>query len=115
MSHRLRLLPEARDDIREARLWYEEQRAGLGKECVQVVETALGAIRGNPARFPPIYKHFRRALFHRFPYGIVFAATDDTVQVASPACTRVGTRTPGSIAYSRRSRIRREVQRRAPS
>lgn len=83
MSYRLRLQPEARDDIREARLWYDEQRAGLGKDFVQEVETALGAIRSNPARFSPIYRHFRRALLHRFPYGIVFAVSDDTVQVVA--------------------------------
>lgn len=81
MSYRLRLQPEARDDIREARLWYDEQRAGLGREFVEEVETVLGAIRTNPARFTVVYRHFRRALLHRFPYGIVFAVTDETVQV----------------------------------
>ncbi len=81
MSYKLRLQPEARDDIREARLWYEKQRAGLGGEFVQEVEAALGAVRTNPARFSLVYKHFRRALLHRFPYGIVFAVTDDTVQI----------------------------------
>lgn len=83
MSYKLRLQPEARDDIREARLWYDEQRAGLGREFVEEVETVLGAIRSNPARFTVVYRHFRRALLHRFPYGIVFAVTDDTVQVVA--------------------------------
>lgn len=87
MSYGLRLQPEARDDIREARRWYDEQRAGLGREFVEEVETALGAIRENPARFTLIYRHFRRALVHRFPYGIVFAVVDDTVQIV--ACLHV--------------------------
>lgn len=83
MTYRLRLQPEARDDIREARLWYDEQRDGLGREFVEEVETVLGAIRSNPARFTVVHRHFRRALLHRFPYGIVFAVTDETVQVVA--------------------------------
>jgi plasmid stabilization system protein ParE len=87
VSYGLRLQPEARDDIREARRWYDGQRAGLGREFVEEVQTVLGAIRDNPARFTPIYRHFRRALLNRFPYGIVFAVAGDTVQVV--ACLHV--------------------------
>jgi plasmid stabilization system protein ParE len=87
VSYRLRLQPEARDDIRSAARWYNKQRRGLGEEFVQEVEASLSVIREQPYRFPIMYRHFRRTLLHRFPYGISFAVVDDTIQVV--ACLHV--------------------------
>ena len=42
------LLPEAKADVADAYLWYEEQSLGLGAEFLRCVETALVAIQRTP-------------------------------------------------------------------
>ncbi|HEX7243722.1 MAG TPA: type II toxin-antitoxin system RelE/ParE family toxin [Longimicrobiaceae bacterium] len=81
MTYRLRLQPEARDDIRSAVRWYEDQKAGLGRDFLLDVEASFAAIRDQPLRFPSVHPRFRRALLHRFPYGLAFAVADDMVEV----------------------------------
>ena len=72
MSYSLILRQEAEKDLVEAYKWYEEKVPGLGSDFLTVIERALELIQENPARFPVIYRNVRRALMHRFPYGIFY-------------------------------------------
>jgi plasmid stabilization system protein ParE len=62
----------ARADIRQARGWYEQQRAGLGGDFVTAVDATVAGIVAMPQRFPEVSPGFRRALVDRFPYKVVF-------------------------------------------
>lgn len=66
------LVPEAKADVSDAYLWYEEQSLGLGLEFLRCVEIALLAIQRTPLIFPVIHATYRRALVHRFPFAIFF-------------------------------------------
>lgn len=46
------LLPEAKADVADACLWYEEQSMGLGMEFLRCIETALLAIQRAPLSYP---------------------------------------------------------------
>ena len=70
MSRRLILRPEAEEDLREAYIWYEQQRPGLGDELLRAVDDCLAAVRRYPMMNPVVHKEARRALTHRFPYGV---------------------------------------------
>lgn len=72
MSRRLIVRPDAEADLREAFLWYERQRQGLGDEFLDEVDAALGSIHRYPLMYPVIYKEAHRALTHRFPYGVFY-------------------------------------------
>jgi plasmid stabilization system protein ParE len=63
--------PNAEADLREAQLWYESQRAGLGDELLQEISRAIAALRQNPER-PVYYRGFRRLLTRRFPYKLFY-------------------------------------------
>ena len=64
--------PGAQADIREAALWHESRRPGLGIERIEQ----------NPLQFPEIESGVRRALLRRFPYAIYFVAADCPTVIA---------------------------------
>ena len=63
------LVPEAKADVTEAYLWYEEQSIGLGMEFLRCVETVLLSIQRTPQSYPVVHMSYRRVLVRRFPTG----------------------------------------------
>ena len=80
---RLILSPPAEADIADAYFWYESQQAGLGAEFLEEVSSAFAAMNFESLRFPAIYRTIRRALIHRFPYGIFFVVSGDELAVVA--------------------------------
>lgn len=80
---RLIVRPDAEADIAAAYDWYEERRDGLGREFLAEVSTVIDAVRSDPLQFPAIFRTLRRALVHRFPYGVFFVARTDTIIVVA--------------------------------
>lgn len=60
-------LPEANEDLLEARAWYDNIRRELGDRFALAVEAAVEAITENPMQFPVVYRNRRRAGVRRFP------------------------------------------------
>jgi len=71
------LLPEAKADVADAYLWYEEQSMGLGMEFLRCVEAALLAIQRAPLSYPTVHESYRRSLVRRFPFAIFFEFEPD--------------------------------------
>jgi toxin ParE1/3/4 len=71
VSWRVIIRPKAEADLREARLWYETQRIGLGDELLQEISHAIDLLNENPER-PIYYRGFRRSLTRRFPYKLFY-------------------------------------------
>ena len=69
MTRRLLFRPEAQSELLDARVWYEEQRAGLGHLFAAAVETTIAAILEDPSAYPRVYGDTRRALVNRFSYA----------------------------------------------
>ena len=69
---RLTVRPEAELDAFEAASWYENEREGLGLRFVTELQATMTRISEGPQRFPVVYKEFRRAILHRFPFGVFF-------------------------------------------
>lgn len=46
--------PEARVEFREAAVWYEEQRRGLGERFQRAVRRIVNSILADPVRFRPV-------------------------------------------------------------
>ena len=62
-------IPEANEDLQEARAWYDNMRPELGERFARAVEVTVEAIAGYPLQFPVVYRSRRRAGVRRFPYG----------------------------------------------
>lgn len=76
MKSPLRVRPEAARDIEEAASWYEQQRYGLGHEFLDEVLKTYTRIVDQPVLFPTVHRKTRRALIHRFPFGVYYRAEE---------------------------------------
>lgn len=83
MSYRLIIRKKPELQLAEAFEWYEKQRASLGLEFLQSVETTLTFIENNPLLFQIRYKNIRSALTPHFPYGIFYFVEENTIVVVA--------------------------------
>jgi plasmid stabilization system protein ParE len=72
MTLEVRLTPEAEQDFADAAAWYEEQRSGLGLEFLHEAQVVLASIAERPLSYPIVHRTARRALLHRFPFGVFY-------------------------------------------
>jgi plasmid stabilization system protein ParE len=71
--------PKAATDIETARGWYERERQGLGDEFLDEVLTTVQSVLAMPEAYPVVKRQTRRALVHRFPYGLFYRVADETI------------------------------------
>jgi toxin ParE1/3/4 len=87
---RVRVEPEAKEELAAAAAWYEERRAGLGLELLAEVDAVFEAIARRPGRFP-LYPRVapelrvRRAAARRFPYSSAFINLATVIRVLAVA------------------------------
>jgi plasmid stabilization system protein ParE len=72
----VRVQPRAKSHLNEAYEWYDEQRAGLGREFLEAIEDCIEQIADNPGMFPVHRGRIRRAVAHRFPYLIFYVVEE---------------------------------------
>lgn len=77
----VRLHPEAEGEFRDAIVWYDHQRKGLGSEFVLCVDEAIERIRRNPETYPEVHKHTRRIVVKRFPFAVFYEIGVDEIRV----------------------------------
>ena len=73
--------PQAEGELLDARQWYEERRTGLGEAFRSAVDEVVARVSGQPRLFPRVHGEMRRALVHRFPYGLYFEIVEDQIVV----------------------------------
>lgn len=73
--------PEAAEEGRRARLWYEGRSKNAGKSFAQKLEVAIEHILDNPESWPFVDEPFRRYLMHRFPFGLIYRYDPDSDNV----------------------------------
>jgi len=83
MNRDVYLRPEANADLEEAYHYYEKCGKGLGEDLVHCVEDVLQKLSENPKHYPVIHRRVRRALIHRFPYGIFFVEEENRLVVTA--------------------------------
>ena len=83
MTLELRLRAEAELDLADAALWYEEQRSGLGHQFLDEVLATFTIIAKTPLSYQLVHRNTRRALVHRFPFGIYYRIETSMIVVVS--------------------------------
>jgi len=81
MTQRVAFRPQADEEVREARWWYEEQQSGLGSKFAGAVDEVVARVTENPLAFPSVRGETRRAILRRFPYCLYFRVLRDEVIV----------------------------------
>jgi plasmid stabilization system protein ParE len=67
-----KLHEDAEDELERAHDYYEQKRAGLGREFVYEFRRGVDRILENPKSWAPLDEPYRRYRLHRFPYGVVY-------------------------------------------
>lgn len=75
--------PEAEAELLEARAWYESRSPGLGFEFARAVEVAVESALRMPLAYPTIEGEFRHILLSRFPYLVIYRASESELVVVS--------------------------------
>lgn len=83
MTLELRLRPEAELDLSDAALWYEGQRSGLGHEFLDEVLAIFPKLTEAPLSYPTVHRNTRRALIHRFPFGVYYRVETTAIVVVA--------------------------------
>ena len=81
MIPEIKIRPEAEEDLTDAAIWYEEQCVGLGNEFLDRVLSTFKSIAAQPGMYPVVHSRTRRALMHRFPFGIYYCIESDSIVV----------------------------------
>lgn len=70
MSYKIKLLREARLDIKEIIEWYDEEKPGLGKRFYESLKSKLNYIRKHPLHCQVSYRDVRNILVDKYPYQV---------------------------------------------
>ena len=68
----VRLTPEARADVAEARRWYRQRGVGLDARFIEAVEACVETISEHPELGAIVEPPIRRLLMHGFPYSMFY-------------------------------------------
>jgi hypothetical protein len=66
---------------KEAYIWYEEQKKGLGEEFLKELDSYYNKLQSHPEYFGKIKRNFRQTALKRFPYVVVFEIMQKEVVV----------------------------------
>lgn len=82
--------PEAREELRLAAHWYEDQDRGLGDRFTSEVDDAVAFIRAWPSAAQPYRGRNRLPVLRRksvetFPYGIIYFVRGNEVVIVAYA------------------------------
>ncbi len=80
---KFRFHPRAEIEFEAAISFYEERRHGLGEEFSLEVRAAIRNILVYPRAWPLLQGDVRRYVVNRFPFGVVYAVSDDEVLILS--------------------------------
>lgn len=75
------ILPLAKEDIREAARWYNQQRPGLGNRFTREVRGIVKYIKQNPHACNIRYSQVRTALIKVFPFMLHYTVDEDSKTV----------------------------------
>jgi plasmid stabilization system protein ParE len=81
MNRTVILRPEAEAELTEAIDWYESRGEGLGADFMRAVDAAMAAIERNPEQHQIVRGQVRRAVLRRFPYGLIYVASEHEITV----------------------------------
>ena len=72
---------EARDEFKDAVVWYAGQQASLGRRFRQAVDSAVSDAAALPLRHPILEQDVRRHLVRAFPYSVLYAPERDCILI----------------------------------
>lgn len=91
-SQSLYFHPKAITEASAAAHWYQERSYAAGKAFVSELDRIIEKIIETPGIYPSYIGETHRALFHRFPFSVVYRVISERIEVIAIAH---GRRKPG--------------------
>ena len=82
-SDKLKVFPEALNDIQKATDWYNEQSYGLGTRFQKQVVKQISKLSNTAEVYPVRYNNVRCMVIKKFPFMVHFLIEDETVVIFS--------------------------------
>lgn len=79
---KIKVLDSAKADLKNAFIFYENQRAGLGGYFLRSLQTDIDKLKYFSG-IHPVYQGFFRALSHLFPFAIYYKVENNLVAIYS--------------------------------
>lgn len=79
----VRFAEAARREFRDAALYYEDQRQGLGTEFTNAIHEAIDEILAFPKAFARIEAEVRKCAARRFPYAVIYSLEGEEVWIVA--------------------------------
>ena len=73
--------PAARVELLQSARYYQAQSPGLGRRFAAAVRDAVHRIQEFPLLYPALEADVRRCRVLRFPYGVVYRAKPERIEV----------------------------------
>jgi plasmid stabilization system protein ParE len=71
--------PAAEKELNAAVDYYNDFQSGLGLEFLREIYRTIQNILSFPDAWSPLSENTRRCLTSRFPYGVIYQATDEEI------------------------------------
>ncbi len=85
MTRRVSFHPMAEGELNDAANYYNAQSLGLGNTFLDEVQRAVDQILEHPEAAPLVNRLVRRKLIPRFPYGVMYSITPDSIRILAIA------------------------------
>ena len=82
---KVRFLPPARRELKDAVQYYNAQRVRLGDEFRDEVWDTIQRIKKFPEAWHPLSASIRRCQMNWFPYGLIYIASDQEILIIAVA------------------------------
>lgn len=79
MNYSLSISEAAELDIRDAFLWYEDQKDNLGLTFEKHISRTIQNIQKNPLKIQVRYNQTRVVFLKKFPYGVHFNVSENEI------------------------------------
>ncbi len=80
---KVRLHPEARAELREARRWYYERSPLSATAFAHAVDNAVSQILEAPNRYPMAEHGTRKLVLQRFPFSIFYRPNETEIVIVA--------------------------------
>ena len=83
MNYSVTVAEAAENDIRQAFLWYEDQKENLGTIFQEHINKAIDSIHNNPLKVQIRYSNTRVYFLNKFPFWIHFQVNETQILIVA--------------------------------
>lgn len=81
MSYKVSIEAEARQELADAAIWYEERSKGLGDKFIDTFLAVVDYMETHPLVYSIVEREYRQVLMKVFPFVIVYKVEGDEVRI----------------------------------